>query len=245
MTKKFLVEFRDKLHIVTAEKIEKDGQETTLRILKPRDDEAFSVAGKTYRDFWLWLKDEKSFLQGESLDFCFLYPDTISPSHFIEEAKCLKANISRHTEITMRDVRLFLGLTGRKIQEVVEDGEKTLLHLDTGDKLLAVGAGGKGLAAESKNNVPNEQMRVLPPESSVWKREHRRPKAFKITESPAELTVSPVITTPKLKPASQSIKNINTVPYTNSALPKATAADIQLGIKYIIEDQCKDVDFKD
>ena len=140
---------------------------------------------------------------------------------------------------------MFLGLTGRKIQEVVEDGEKTLLHLDTGDKLLAVGAGGKGLAAESKNNVPNEQMRVLPPESSVWKREHRRPKAFKITESPAELTVSPVITTPKLKPASQSIKNINTVPYTNSALPKATAADIQLGIKYIIEDQCKDVDFKD
>ena len=247
MTKKYFVELRDKLHIVTAEKMEREGEEPELRMLKPREDDAFGVEGENYQAYWLWLKDEKSFLPGEALDFCFLYPPALSPAPLIEAAACLEARIAEKTELHVGDARCFFRLTGRDLEEVTSDGEKTLLCTANGTKVYAMSIGGKGLAAEREKPVEALKQEDIPaPKYAVRRRERARPKAFTAAQGPAKPNAMPVLSPQKTRQDGQSVKApIEAPPPIDPALPKATAADIQIGIKRITEGQCQDVDFRD
>lgn len=243
MTRKYLVELRDKLHIATAEKIEREGEVPELRLLRPRDDDSFTVEDENYGAYWQWLKDEKSFLPGDPLDFCFLYPPALSPTRLIEAVKCLNANIAEETEIHVGDARSFLHLTDRNLEKKASDGEKTLLFLSNGDKLCAMGAGGKGIADE-----PVKKEALPAPQHAVRRREHSRPKAFQVAQAPVKPEKPPVsvIPMPKTRQVNDSVKEVLEVSRLadSAGIPKATAADIQIGIKRITEEQCQDVDFR-
>ena len=267
MTKKYLVELRDKYHIVTAEKIERGGK-TDLRILKPRDDDAYRVEEGNYHAYWTWLKDEKSILLNEVLDLCFIYPSSISPAHLIETVECIKANLSPATEISISDAKKFLQLTGRKLNDTASDGEKTLLYLASGDELCATTAGGNGLATEpetsdgkvtasdrliqkrefeAKSVLAKEDEQKVP-KHVVRKKERSRPKAFSVSQAPIKQESPPslVVAQPQKRKKDGSGRKKIDVPHEgDTSLPKATADDIQIGIKKITEDQCRDVDFRD
>ena len=234
MMKKYFVELRDNQHIVTAEKIDRDGEISEIKLLKPRDDDAFCVEGENYKAFWLWMKDEKSFLPEENLDICFLYPPELFPAQLIESAKYLNANIATETEINVGDVRSFLNFTGRSLEDSLTDEEKTLLHLANGDKLCATSRGGKGISAEPKNFSITKQEEISTHKYSVRKKSLMRPKSF-----------VPIITPDKITQTQQSEKIVEEVQeITDNSLPRATATDIQIGIKQITKDQCQDVDFR-
>jgi len=245
MTKKYLIELKDNLHILTAEICERYEEEDSVRLLKPRDEDVFLVRTDDYKDFWLWLKNEKSFLPGESLDICFIYPQDITPKILIDNSKILNANISSQTEISTNDARVFFDITKRKLLKVTLEDTQMVLHLNNNDKLFVKNIEGNSLVNEpqkvDKSNHEHKSSATPPLRKSI----RQRPKAFKIQQLQNESEDNPVITKNELSesPPASSIMSKNL--RDNNSLPKATAKDIQIGIKRITEGQCQDVDFRD
>ena len=239
MLGKYFVELKDKHRIITAEKIESNGAEPVVKLLKPRDDDVFWLERGDYNDFWLWLKDEKSFLPGETLDICFISSDEVSVKPLIESIRCIGVNVCEETEITLGDVKVFLQITERRFADAALSYEKTVLYLEGGEKLFAFNADGKGLKADPENFVDKLSVSV------TKKTVRQRPKAFKTIPLPTKENASPSIAFPKEKKEQTLIQSVAPQSsYSNNKIPKATAADIQIGIKRITEDQCQDVDFR-
>lgn len=245
MLGKYIVELKNKLHIVTAEKIERSGFKPDIKLLKPRDDDTFNLETDNYDDFWLWLKDEKSFLPGDTLDICFFCPDEISVKPLIDGIDRIGVTLSEDTEITVGDAKAFFQMTGRNLEDARLSDDKTILYLQGDDKLLAFNAKGKGLKADPEKT--EEQPQDLPLSKPAKRKSVRqRPKAFKTMPMPTEENMPLPTTLPKEKKEQAPIQSpAPHPPYSNNAIPKATATDIQIGIKRITEDQCQDVDFRD
>ena len=246
MPGKYFVELKDKFHIVTAEKLEGVEGESIFKMLKPRDDDVFSLEAENYNDFWLWLKDEKSFLPGENLDICFLCPDEISVKPLIDSIRCIEVNISEDTEITVDDAKVFLQMTDRNLEDVKFFDDKTILYFGGKNKLFAINAKGNGLKDAPKKSAVQPQEIDKLSKSKTKKSVRQRPKAFKTIPISTETSTLPVIVPPKEKNEQPLVNSVApNPPYTNNTIPKATASDIQIGIKRITEDQCQDVDFRD
>lgn len=246
MPGKYFVELKDKFHIFTAEKIVRTDLKSDVKLLKPRDDDTFSLENESYNDFWLWLKDEKSFLPGDTLDICFICPDEMSVKPLIECISCIGVNLSEDTEITLGDAKAFLQKTGRNLEDAKLSNDKTILYLSEGSKLLAFNAKRKGLKTNPEKTDEKQPQDLQLSKPAKRKSVRQRPKAFRTMPMPAEENTPSPIAPPKDKKEQAPLQGLAPrPPYSNNAIPKATATDIQIGIKRITEDQCQDVDFRD
>ena len=246
MTGKYFVELKDKFHIVTVEKLEGVEGDPIFKMLKPRDDDVFSLETESYNDFWLWLKDEKSFLPGENLDICFLCPDEISVKPLIDSIRCIEVNVSEVTDITVDDAKVFLQMTDRNLEDVRLFDDKTILYFGGKNKLFAINASGNGLKASPEKSVVQPQEINKSSKSTTKKSVRQRPKAFKSIPISTETSAIPSIVPTKEKNEQPLENSVASNPlHQNNTIPKATASDIQIGIKKITEDQCQDVDFRD